>query len=257
MSGFLGALELSLLAGAAATGLGALPVAFMPRPSEKNRKLLTGFAGGVMLSASMFSLAAPALEMRPEVWGTAWWTLGLIAVCFIGGAAMVDLLNRVVPHEHFIKGPEGSDAIHIRRMWLFVLAITIHNFPEGMAVGVGSALDGPAARSVAIGIGLQNVPEGLVVAAALLDKGYSRWMSVLVGFASGAVEPVGAMFGYGVISIARPLLPGALLFAAGAMVYVVALEVLPESHEGGHARAATWAALFGFVLNMVLDVALT
>lgn len=223
----LNALLMSLLAGTLATSVGALPVVFLPRPSERQRKLLTGFAGGVMLSASMFSLAGPALAMRAQVWGTGWWTLGAVAVSFASGALLVDVLNKVVPHEHFVKGPEGADPRGLRRMWLFVLAITLHNFPEGMAVGVGAALGGPGGLTVAIGIGLQNVPEGLVVAAALLDKGFPRRTALLVAVASGAVEPVGA------------------------------LEVLPESHEGGHARAATWTAMAGFVLNMVLDAALT
>lgn len=257
MRTLLDALLLSFVSGTLATALGALPIAFLPRPSQANRKLLTGFAGGVMLSASMFSLAGPALAMRTQVWGTGWWTLGVVTIAFLGGALMIDVLNRVVPHEHFIKGPEGADPHGLRRMWLFVLAITLHNFPEGMAVGVGAALGGPAALSVAIGIGLQNVPEGLVVAAALLDKGYLRRTAFLVALASGAVEPVGALFGSGVVSLSAPLLPAALLFAAGAMIYVVALEVLPESHELGHARAATWSAMAGFALNMVLDAALT
>lgn len=257
VSVLLSALWLSFLAGTVATSLGALPIAILPRPSEANRRLLTGFAGGVMLSASMFSLAGPALELRGQAWGPGLWTLGLVAVSFTAGAALVDFLNRVIPHEHFIKGPEHADTHGIRRMWLFVLAMTLHNFPEGMAVGVGSALEGPAGLTVAIGIGLQNVPEGLVVAAALLDKGFSRRTALLVAVGSGAVEPVGALVGAGVISVSAVVLPAALLFAAGAMVYVVALEVLPESHEGGHARAATWSAMAGFVLNMVLDAALT
>lgn len=251
------AVRLSLLAGAGATALGALPIAFLPRPPERWRKRMTGFAGGVMLSASMFSLAAPALELRKEVWGVGWGSLTLVALAFLGGALMVDVLNRTVPHEHFIKGPEGMDPLRLRRVWLFVLAITIHNFPEGMAVGVGSALGGVQAHSVALGIGLQNVPEGLVVAAALLDRGYDRFTAVAVGIASGLVEPIGAAFGAGVIVVSHVVLPAALLFAAGAMVYVVALEVLPEAQEGGHGRAAAWSVIAGFVLNMLLDVGLT
>lgn len=257
MSVVLSALWLSFLAGTVATSLGAVPIAVLKRPSESSRKLLTGFAGGVMLSASMFSLAGPALEMRRDAWGPGLWTLGIAGLSFLSGAALVDFLNRVIPHEHFIKGPEHADTHGIRRMWLFVLAMTLHNFPEGMAVGVGAALEGPAQFSVAIGIGLQNVPEGLVVAAALLDKGFARRTALLVAVGSGAVEPIGALLGAGVISVSTVALPAALLFAAGAMVYVVALEVLPESHEGGHARAATWSAMGGFVLNMVLDAALT
>ena len=148
-----------------------------------------------MLSAAVFSLAAPALELREEAWGPHAWTFGLVALTFFAGALMVDLINRYVPHEHFLKGPEGSDAVHLRRMWLFVLAITIHNFPEGMAVGVGSALGGGQANNVAIGIGLQNVPEGLVVASALWERGYPRWTAVGVGVLSGLVEPLGALLG--------------------------------------------------------------
>lgn len=253
MSGLLLAVTLSLVAGAAATSVGALPVAFFPKPHASLRSVLSGFAAGIMLSASIFSLAVPALAMRVSTWGPSRWTLLPAALAFLAGAAMVDGLNRVVPHEHFVKGPEGLGPGRFQRVWLFVLAMTLHNFPEGMAVGVGSVLDWPQARSLATAIALQNVPEGLVVAAALWDKGYRRSTAVLVGCASGAVEPIGAALGYGAIALSRPLLPAALLFAAGAMVYVVASEVLPESQEGGSARLATWATLLGFTLNMALD----
>lgn len=257
MSGLAAALVLSLLAGTAATTAGALPITFLPRPGEASRRHLTGFAAGVMLAAAVFSLAVPALALRATAWGPGAWTLLVAALSLLAGALLVDVLNRVVPHEHFVKGPEGLGAAEHRGVWLLVVAMTLHNLPEGMAVGVGSALEGPMATSVALAVGLQNVPEGLVVAAALLDKGYTRRFALFVAFLSGVAEPVGALFGYGLIALAAPLLPAALLFSAGAMIYVVALEVLPESHEGGHERGATWATLFGFTLMMVLDNALS
>jgi len=253
VSGLLLAVTLSVVAGTLATSLGALPVAVFPRPRESLRGALSGFAAGIMLSASVFSLAVPGLQLRVEVWGPSKWTLLPAALAFLAGAAMVDGLNRVVPHEHFVKGLEGAEGARFRRVWLFVLAMTLHNFPEGMATGVGSLLDWPQARSLATAIALQNVPEGLVVAAALWDKGYRRRTAVLVGCASGAVEPIGAALGYGVVWLSQPLLPAALLFSAGAMVYVVAAEVLPESQAGGTARTATWFTLLGFTLNMALD----
>lgn len=256
LSGLGAALWASVLAGTVATTVGALPIAVLPRPGEIGRRRLTGFAAGIMLAASVFSLAVPALELRVSAWGPSPWTLVAAALAFLAGAVFVDGLNHVVPHEHFVTGPEGLGAAEHRGLWLLVLAMTLHNLPEGMAVGVGSALEGPMATSVALAVGLQNVPEGLVVAAALLDKGYSRRFAIFVAFASGAVEPVGALFGYGVVALAAPLLPGALLFSAGAMVYVVAHEVLPESHVGEVTRDATWATLVGFTLMMVLDNAL-
>lgn len=245
---------LGLLAGGVATALGAVPVAFLPAPSRRTRSLLNAFAGGVMLSAAVFSLAVPALALRRQLWGPSPLWLLPAALALLAGAGMVELMNLTVPHQHFIKGLEGPKG-RLRRGWLFAFAMALHNLPEGMAIGVASTVEG-LSLSVAVAIALQNVPEGFVVAAALVEDGYSRSRAVLVSCGSGMVEPIGAFLAFGATRLSSAVLPAALLFAAGAMVYVVACEVIPEAHVG-HARAANWATMAGFVLNMVLDGLLT
>lgn len=254
VSGLARVAVLGLLSGGVATALGALPVLFLPTPTRRMRAVLTGFAGGVMLAASAFSLAMPALALRLTHWGTSPAWLLLAAASFLAGAGVVEVLNRTVPHQHFIKGLEGPKG-RLRRGWLFAFAMTLHNLPEGMAVGVASTL-AAVSLSVALAVALQNVPEGFVVAAALRDEGYRRRTAVLVGCASGFVEPIGGLLAYAATSLSQALLPGALLFAAGAMVYVVASEVIPEAHDDDKG-AATWASLVGFALSMGLDALIT
>lgn len=208
-----------------------------------------------MLAATFFSLLGPGLEEATARWDR-WGGLGIATVALVSGAALVAILHRYSPHEHFIKGPEGADKTRLARVWLFVIAITLHNFPEGLAVGVGAAsgeLD--IALPITLGIGLQNIPEGLVVALSLLREGYARDRAVLVGCATGLVEPIGALVGAGVLAVSSTILPAVLCFSAGAMLFVISDEVIPESHQGPHAGAATWGVVGGFVLMMVLDVA--
>jgi len=240
--GFVGSLAAGL-----ATGVGALPVLFVKRPSKRHLDLMLGFAAGVMLAASVFSLLIPAIDA-----GGVWVALGGLLL----GAATLHLIDRSVPHEHFVRGHEGPSS-RLRKIWLFVLAITIHNFPEGLAVGVGfggGAL-GPAI-ALAIGIGLQNMPEGLAVALPLAGEGYSRGRALAYATLTGLVEPIGGVLGASLMLIARPLLPWGLAFAAGAMIFVISDEIIPESHRSGHERLATFGVMIGFSVMMLLDVLL-
>lgn len=254
-SPLLTAFVLALASGAGATSLGALVAFVVPSVGERSRTVLGGLAGGVMLAATFFSLLGPGLERASAEQGR-WLGMLVAIVAFAAGTLFVAVLHHLSPHEHFIKGPEGADRSRLARAWLFVIAITLHNFPEGLAVGVGGAsgtLD--IAMPLALGIGLQNVPEGFVVAVSLLREGYTPARAVGIGCLTGLVEPIGAVFGAGVLAISTALLPAALCFAAGAMLFVICDEVLPESHRGEHASLATWGTMLGFVLMMVLDVA--
>jgi len=233
----------SLLAGLA-TGAGALPVLFTKKVSDKLLDVFLGFSAGVMLAATSFSLIIPAINLG-GVWVA---ILGIIL-----GAVVLHLVDRFIPHFHPALGAEGPPS-RLSRVWLFVLAITIHNFPEGLAVGVsfGSG-DVAAGLVVAMAIGLQNMPEGLAVALPLLREGYSRRRSLWYGTLTGLVEPVGGLLGVALVWIFHPILPWALAFAAGAMLFVVSDEIIPESHRKGFEREATFGLVAGFVIMMLLD----
>lgn len=247
---------LASLAAGAATGAGALPVFARRSVSRRTNDILLGFAAGVMLSASFFSLIAPGIEMAREQYADVR-IAALIAVFgIVVGVAFVALLNEWVPHEHFVQGAQGPRAVELARIWLFVLAITIHNIPEGLAVGVGfGGGDIPRGMTLAIGIGLQNAPEGLAVAVALLASGYSRGYSVFVATMTGLVEPVAGLAGALAVSLSQLVLPWALTFAAGAMLYVISHEIIPETHRNGYQNEATFGLTFGLVAMLFLDVA--
>jgi ZIP family zinc transporter len=173
------------------------------------------------------------------------------------GALLLLAIDRAVPHEHFVKGLEGPQARTLRRVWLFVLAIVLHNLPEGLAIGVAFAgTDRVGAAALTTGISIQDVPEGMVVALALRGIGYGRLGAVAIGVLSGLVEPVAAVFGAVLISVSAGMLPWGLAMAAGAMLYVISHEVIPESHRQGHEASATGGLILGFVVMMVLDTAL-
>ncbi|WP_414691624.1 ZIP family metal transporter [Noviherbaspirillum sp.] len=251
-----GALQGGALA-AAATFLGTVPVLLSQNFSQRAYDTMLGFGAGVMLAASAFSLILPALESASEQGHGSWAASSIVGIGILIGAACLLLVDRIVPHEHFIKGVEGPQARLIKRTWLFVLAIALHNFPEGLAIGVAFA--GPdldAARSLATGISIQDVPEGLVVALALRGVGYGRLTSAGLGAASGLVEPIAAVFGAALISVSTGLLPWGLAIAAGAMLFVISHEIIPESHRKGHEAFATCGLMLGFVLMMLLDTAL-
>jgi len=233
----------SLLAGLA-TGAGALPVLFTRKVSDRLLDIMLGFSAGIMLAATFFSLLVPAIDLG-DVW---------IAVFgIILGAVALHLADRFIPHFHPALGAEGPSS-RLSRVWLFALAITIHNFPEGLAVGVsfGSG-DVKTGLVVAMAIGLQNMPEGLAVALPLLREGYSRRRSLWYGTLTGLVEPVGGLLGVALVSIFHPILPWALAFAAGAMLFVISDEIIPESHRKGFERQATFGLVAGFIVMMLLD----
>jgi ZIP family zinc transporter len=247
-------------AAALATALGTLPVLLTHRPSERVQDTLFGFGAGVMLAASSFSLVIPGLEAARSASGLGagpWAAGATVGTAILLGALAMLLLDRALPHEHFIKGREGADAHRLRRTWLFVFAIALHNLPEGLAIGVGYAgNDGMRANALAMGIAIQDVPEGLVVAAALLAAGYRRSLAVGLGMASGLVEPIGAVAGAAIAGSSAALLPWGLGFAAGSMLFVISHEIIPESHRKGHEAWATTGLIIGFVLMMILDTAL-
>jgi ZIP family zinc transporter len=236
-------LAASLLAGLA-TGAGALPVLFTKRISDKLLDVMLGFSAGVMLAATAFSLIVPAIDLS-----------GPFVVVFgvILGALVLHLIDRFVPHFHPALGAEGPPS-RLSKVWLFVLAITIHNFPEGLAVGVSfGGGDVAAGLVIAMAIGVQNMPEGLAVALPLVREGYSRRKSLVYGTLTGLVEPLGGLLGVALVSIFQPVLPWGLAFAAGAMLFVVSDEVIPESHKKGFEREATFGLIAGFVVMMLLD----
>lgn len=250
----------ALLAGgvaALATALGTLPVLLSQRPSERLQDSLFGFGAGVMLAACAFSLVIPGLDAVREAGGSAWSAgLSVGTAILLGGLALL-AMDKLLPHEHFIKGREGASAQQLRRTWLFVIAIALHNIPEGLAIGVGYAgNEGMRANALAMGIAIQDVPEGFVVAAALLAAGYGRLLAVAIGMASGLVEPLGAVVGASIVGHSALLLPWGLGFAAGAMLFVISHEIIPESHRKGHEVFATAGLMIGFVMMMVLDTAL-
>lgn len=244
-------------AAALATALGTLPVLFSQRLSDRVQDTLFGFGAGVMLAACAFSLVIPGLAAAKAGGAGVWGAGGIVGGAILLGGLALLLMDRVLPHEHFIKGREGQSAQKLRRTWLFVIAIALHNLPEGLAIGVGYAgNDGVRANALAMGIAIQDVPEGLVVAVALLAAGYKRSFAVALGMASGLVEPVGAVLGAAIVGYSAAMLPWGLGFAAGAMLFVISHEIIPESHRKGHEAFATGGLMVGFVLMMLLDTAL-
>jgi ZIP family zinc transporter len=245
------------------TALGAAGVFFTRTVDKRILDPMLGFAGGVMIAASYWSLLAPALEMAEQQGQIAWVPA---AVGFLLGGVCLRLIDRVLPHLHLYAPIEEAEGITTtwRRTTLLILAITLHNIPEGLAVGVafGAVAAGipaatlPAAIALALGIGIQNFPEGMAVAMPLRREGVSRLKSFWYGQLSGVVEPVAGVVGAAAVLIARPILPYALAFAAGAMIFVVVEEVVPESQAGGNADSATMGLMVGFTVMMILDVAL-
>lgn len=241
----------SLIAGLA-TAAGAIPVFFTRSVNEKFMDTILGFAAGVMLAATSFSLLIPAIEIAD---GNSL-SVFLIAAGVLAGGIFLDIIDKNVPHFHTMGGFEGRSS-RMNKLMLFILAITIHNFPEGMAVGVsfgaGNIKDGIA---IAIGIGLQNIPEGFAVAFPLIAEGVSRKKAFLITLLTGIVEFAGGIIGAGIVQISKPLLPLALSFAAGAMLFVISDEIIPETHNKETARTATYGVMVGFVVMMLFDILL-
>lgn len=229
--------------------VGAVLVLVWRQPSPRFQDASLGFAAGVMLTASFTSLILPGIEeggLLPVVVG------------ILGGTAFLLLSDRVVPHLHLERGREGPSTARVRAVWLFILAITLHNMPEGLAVGVGLG-SGDLARGMklALAIGLQNIPEGLAVATSALAAGMgSTFYAGVVGIRAGVVEIPLAVLGAWAVGMAQPLLPYAMGFAAGAMLYVISDEIIPETHRRGHERLSTLGLVAGAVVMLILDVAL-
>lgn len=243
----------SILAGLA-TGLGALPVIFVKNISDKLFNSLLGAAAGVMLAATAFSLLIPGIEYGNELWpGKGLW---IVSAGMIVGALFLHFADQHLPHLHFDSVPNANHD-SLQRIWLFIIAITIHNFPEGMTVGVsfgsGNMNNGLV---LAIAIALQNIPEGLAVALPLVGLGYNKWKAVGIATLTGLVEPIGALLGVTMVTIFSSVLPIAMGFAAGAMLFVISEEIIPETHAKGRSRHATFSLLIGFIMMMALDTLL-
>ena len=255
---------MALLAGCctwAFTAFGAGMVYTAKSFSRRTLDVMLGFAAGVMIAASYWSLLAPALEMSSHLGRLA---CVPVALGFLAGAGVLRLVDLILPHIHPTENVPDGPPSKLPRCALLVFAITLHNIPEGLAVGVafGAAASGAPEASIAgamtlmFGMGLQNIPEGVAVSVPLLREGFSKNRAFFFGQLSGIVEPIAAVFGALVVGIAEPILPFALAFAAGAMIFVVVEEVIPESHASGHGDAASLGVIIGFVVMMCLDVAL-
>jgi zinc transporter, ZIP family len=244
------------------TALGAAAVFLRKELKRRTLDIALGFAAGVMIAASYWSLLAPAIEMSEGRAAPAWMPP---AIGFLLGGVFLRVADRLLPHLHLNLPVMEAEGIKTswHRTTLLVLAITLHNIPEGLAVGVafGAVAAGlpsatlASAVALAVGIGIQNLPEGMAVSLPLRREGLSRAKSFLAGQASGMVEPVAGVLGASVVLLAQSLLPYALGFAAGAMIYVVVEEVIPESQQGGNGDVATLGVMIGFTLMMILDVA--
>jgi zinc transporter, ZIP family len=247
----------SLIAGAA-TGLGGLPLLFSGRPSPEQQKQMLSFSAGVMLAASFFSLIIPGIAQSEALGASKVEAAATMVAAVLFGAFTLASLHRHVPVDHIaLLGRPGADPLDLKRIWLFVTAITLHNFPEGMAVGVSFGTgDFAAGTATATGIGLQNIPEGLAVAVAVATLGYSRMTAFLIALGSGLVEPIGGLFGAGLAAASATLLPWGLGFAAGAMIYVVATEIIPDTQRPQPSPRASSGLMIGLAAMMFLDVAL-
>ncbi len=244
------------------TALGSAMCFFMKNEiNKKVEKLLLGFASGVMISASVWSLLIPSIDMAKDQ-GIVEWIPG--AVGFLLGIVFLLILDSIIPHLHLhTDKPEGLKA-KIEKTTMMVLAVTLHNIPEGMAVGVvfAGALAGntgismAGAIALAIGIAIQNFPEGAIISMPLKGEGMSKTKAFLYGTLSGIVEPIGAILTIALTNLVIPILPYFLSFAAGAMIYVVVEELIPESQNGEHSNIGTIGVAIGFVIMMILDVAL-
>jgi ZIP family zinc transporter len=229
--------------------------------SSRLQKMLLGFASGVMIAASVWSLLIPAIEVSEEKFSLPWFPP---AVGFLAGMAFLLALDSIIPHLHLNSDkPEGVKS-KLNRSTMLTFAVTLHNIPEGMAVGVVLAgvlsqqvpMSLLGALALSIGIGIQNFPEGAIISMPLRSEGMSKFKAFMHGALSGIVEPLAAIFTIVLIDLAMPIFPYLLAFSAGAMIYVVVEELIPESQSGEHSNIGTIGVALGFVLMMILDVAL-
>ena len=236
-----------------ATIIGALIGFLFKDLSHKFSDIVLSFAAGVMLAAAIVGLVLPSLEYGGK------WALLITILGIFAGAVCLNLVDKLVPHLHQMMGTEeeAHNNANLNKVLLFVMAIAIHNLPEGIAAGVGFGSGNTAqAMIIAGGIALQNIPEGMVIIAPMLAAGVSKKKTLAIAMATGLVEVVGTLIGYFAVSVASVILPFALAFAGGTMLYVISDEMIPETHAHGEQRGATYALLFGFCLMLVMDVLL-
>jgi len=257
---------LALLAGMFTWGFTSLgaAVVYMGRKPFSRAVLdsMLGFAAGIMLAASFWSLLEPAIVSSGHLGKMAAFPA---ALGFLGGAALLRVIDWVTPHLHHGTGGREGISTALPKSFLLIFAITLHNFPEGLAVGVGMGAAQVSGSPVSLndalalmaGIGLQNLPEGMAVSLPLLGEGYSKARAFFIGQLSGMVEPVAAVLGAVFVAVAQPILPVVLGFAAGAMIFVIVEDVIPESQSSGHGDAATIGCIIGFVVMMLLDTMLS
>lgn len=251
-SGFLA----SLVAGLS-TSIGALPVLLPFDPSERTQGILLGIGGGMMLAATSFSLILPGTDAAIALGYSGPIAAAVMVIGVLLGGAFLWGAHNLFPHEHFFKGPEGPKAQDMKRIWLFVVAIALHNFPEGLAVGVGfGGGEQAGALALAVGIGLQNIPEGLVVAIALRNIGYAPRYAFAIASLTGLIEPIGGLFGAAVVTLAQAALPWAMGFAAGSMLFVIVDDIIPDIDQKTFGQHGTVGLMGGFVTMMFLDIAL-
>lgn len=241
-----------------ATAVGALLGFAFKDITHKFSDIVLSFAAGVMLAAAVFGLIEPSFSYGNDSYGTA---IGLLVtvVGIFAGALCLNLTDKIVPHLHRLAGSEiePHENKNLGKILLFVLAIAIHNLPEGIAAGVGFGSENTAkALVIAGGIALQNIPEGMVIIGPMLAAGVSKRRTLLIALLTGLVEVVGTLIGYFAVSVATVILPFALAFAGGTMLYIISDEMIPETHAHGGERGATYALLVGFALMFTMDILL-
>ncbi|MBE7077560.1 MAG: ZIP family metal transporter [Clostridiales bacterium] len=235
-----------------ATIIGALIGFLFKNPSHKFNDIILSFAAGVMLAAAVFGLILPSLEYGGN------WSILVTVVGILLGAVCLNLIDKLVPHLHKMTGLDQEShpekTAQLNKVLLFVIAIAMHNLPEGIAAGVSFGTENVAqALTVAGGIALQNIPEGMVIIAPMIAAGMSKKRTFLIALATGVVEVIGTLIGYFAVSISTIILPFALAFAGGTMLYVISDEMIPETHSHGNERGATYALLIGFALMLTFD----
>ncbi len=247
----MGIVVLTALGVGGATVIGSLIGFAFKKLSHRFSDIILSFAAGVMLAAAVLGLILPSLD-----YGGKWGLLITVAGIFVGAVGL-NVIDKLVPHLHKLVGPDLEDHnnANLSKILLFVLAIGIHNLPEGIAAGVGfGAGDTTQALMIAAGIALQNIPEGMVIIAPMLAAGVSKGKTLAIAMATGLVEVVGTFIGYFAVNIATAILPFALAFAGGTMLYVISDEMIPETHAHGSQRGATYALLVGFCVMLAMDV---
>ena len=244
MQGLLGGIVITLL-----NTLGAILVLFFKTVPQNFLDAALGFSAGIMLTASFTSLIIPGIEYGGVI---------PVIIGMIIGIVFLDLADHLIPHMHFLRGKEGKGTEHLKAVWLFIIAITLHNMPEGLAVGVGfGSGDFKGAIILMLAIGLQNIPEGLAVSISCLSAGMgARFYASFVGIRAGLVEIPLAIIGAWAVSSMQAILPYAMGFAAGAMLYVISDEIIPETHRQDHERLATVGTMIGIIVMLYLDVSL-